>query len=91
MSKKKTVKELKTLTALPKDEYIAMMKELNPDMTDSDLADMFPDGWQANHIDISDNNYDSFKKTQIIIDSQLEEQFCGGYESNDDLFFEDEY
>ena len=91
MSKKKIVKELKTLTALPKDEYIAMMKELNPDMTDSDLADMFPDGWQANHIDISDNNYDSFKKTQIIIDSQLEEQFCGGYESNDDLFFEDEY
>jgi hypothetical protein len=85
MSKKKTVKELKTLTTLPKDEYIAMMKELNPDLTDNDLRDMFPEGWEANHIDISGNNYDSFRKTQILIDSQLEEQFCGGYESDDDF------
>jgi len=88
MSKKKTVKELKTLVELPKDEYIAMMKEINPDLTDADVADMFPDGWQANHIDISGNHYDSFRKHQLIIDSQLEEQFCGGYESIDEPFFD---
>lgn len=86
MSKKKTtVKELKTLTTLPKDEYIAMMRELNPDLTDSDLADMFPDGWEAKHTDIGGYDYDSFRKHQIIIDSQLEEQFCGGYESDEDF------
>lgn len=39
MSKKKT-KQLKTLSELPKDEYIAMMKELNPDLTDAELEDM---------------------------------------------------
>ena len=82
---KKIIKELKTLVELPKDEYIAMMKEINPDLTDADLVDMFPDGWQAKHIDISGNNYDSFRKTQIMIDSQLEEQFCGGYESDEDF------
>ena len=82
---KKAVKQLKTLVELPKDEYIAMMKELNPDLTENDLRDMFPDGWQANHIDISGYKYDSFAKHQMIIDSQLEEQFCGGYESDEDL------
>jgi len=39
MSKKKT-KQLKTLSELPKDEYIAMMKELNPDLTAAELEDM---------------------------------------------------
>ena len=90
MSKKK-IKALKTLTELPKEEYIAMMKELNPDLTEDDLRDMFPDGWQANHKEIGTYNYDSFRDTQIIIDSQLEEQFCGGYESDDDLFFGEDY
>lgn len=84
MSKKK-INELKTLTELPKEEYIAMMKELNPDLTEDDMRDMFPDGWQANHIDISGYNYDSFAKQQMIIDAQLEEQFCGGYESEEDF------
>lgn len=81
---KKSVKQLKELTELPKEEYIAMMRELNPDLTDKDLADMFPDGWEANHIE-TNYKYDDFAKHQIIIDSQLEEQFCGGYESYDDF------
>ena len=85
MSKKK-IDELKALTELPKDEYIAMMKELNPDLTDADLQDMFPAGWQKNHVSFSESHYDDFRKHQLIIDAQLEEQFCGGYESNDDDF-----
>jgi hypothetical protein len=86
MSKKK-IDALKDLTNLPKEEYIAMMKELNPDLTDPDLAEMFPQGWEANHIDIN-YNYDSFAKQQMIIDAKLEEDFCGGYESDDELFFD---
>jgi len=39
MSKKKT-KQLKTLTELPREEYIVMMRELNPDLTDAELEDM---------------------------------------------------
>jgi hypothetical protein len=84
MSKKK-IQQLKTLTQLPKDEYIAMLKELNPDLTDADITDMFPDGWEAKHTTISEYNYDSFRNTQILIDSQLEDQFCGGYDSDEDF------
>jgi hypothetical protein len=86
MSKKK-IDALKELTQLPKDEYISMMKELNPDLTEKDLAEMFPQGWEANHNDIN-YNYDSFRKHQLIIDAQLEEQFCGGYESDDEPYFD---
>lgn len=81
---KKKINELKTLTELPKDEYIAMIKELNPDLTESDLAEMFPQGWESNHKDIS-YNYDSFAKHQMIIDAQLEDQFCGAYDSDEDF------
>lgn len=85
MSKKK-IQQLKTLTELPKEEYIAMMKELNPDLTDADLQDMFPAGWQKNHVTFKDSHYEDFRKHQLAIDASLEEQFCGGYESYDDDF-----
>ena len=85
---KKTVKQLKTLTELPKDEYIAMMKELNPDMSEDDLRDMFPEGWQKQHVTLKDSSYEDFRKHQLAIDAQLEEQFCGGYDSLDDDFMD---
>jgi len=85
---KKTLKQLKALSELPKDEYVAMLKELNPDLTDADLQDMFPAGWEKNHVSFNDTHYDDFRKHQLAIDAQLEEQFCGGYESSDDSFFD---
>ena len=84
---KKTKKQLETIIELPKDEYIAMMKEINPDLTDNDLADMFPAGWEEKNFTVNNYRYDDFAKHQMIIDSQLEEQFCGGYESDDDFDF----
>jgi len=84
---KKTSKQLKTLSELPKEEYIAMIKELNPDLTDADLQDMFPAGWEKSHVSFNDTHYDDFRKHQLAIDAQLEEQFCGSYELDEDFHY----
>ena len=73
---KQILQQLKTLIELPKDEYITKAKELNPDLTEKDLADMFPAGWEAKHIEMN-YRYADFAKHQMIIDAKLEEQFCG--------------
>jgi hypothetical protein len=82
---KKTSKQLKTLSELPKEEYIAMIKELNPDLTETDLQDMFPEGQQKNHVSFNESHYDDYRKHQLAIDAQLEDQFCGGYELDEDF------
>ena len=65
-----TMKErLNILINLPKHQFDAVIKLINPKVSDSDLSPMFPEGWNDN-----DNwpefkyDYNSFRATQIQID-----------------------
>jgi hypothetical protein len=61
--------KLEILSKLPKHQFDAVIKLINPKVTNEDLKPMFPEGW-------ADNNnwpefkydYDSFRTTQIQID-----------------------
>jgi hypothetical protein len=69
-----TMKErLNNLLNLPKHQFDAVIKLINPKLTNEDLKPMFPKEWSA------DSNwpefkydYDSFRKIQIEIDDYAE-------------------
>ena len=61
--------KLEVLIKLPKIQFDAVIKLINPKMIDSDLEPMFPEGWDdESRWFMSQYNYDSFRKTQIEID-----------------------
>lgn len=61
--------KLEVLIKLPKQQFDAVIKLINPKVTDEDLVPMFPANWSDN-INWTEfkYNYDSFRKTQIEID-----------------------
>lgn len=61
--------KLEVLIKLPKIQFDAVIKLINPKMTDEDLMPMFPEGWDyESRWFMPQYNYDSFRKTQIEID-----------------------
>ena len=61
--------KLEVLIKLPKQQFDAVIKLINPKVTDEDLVPMFPANWSDNINWIEFKyNYDSFRKTQIEID-----------------------
>lgn len=70
-----TKENLKTLIQLPIHQYNAIIKLINPKLTNEDLQPMFPEGWDDNNKwPKFTNNYESFRKYQIQIDEELERQ-----------------
>ena len=65
--------KLESLVSLPKNHFDAIIKLINPKVTDSDLAPMFPKGWadDSKWFDTT-YNYDSFRYIQIQIDEYNE-------------------
>jgi hypothetical protein len=68
---------LQTLISLPKHQFNAVIKLINPKLNDNDLRPMFPGGWDRDECWLSgDYNYDAFRMHQIIIDNKLENIYC---------------
>lgn len=61
--------KLEILIKLPKQQFDAIIKLINPKVTDEDLRPMFPEHYykNANWPEFK-YDYDSFRKTQIQID-----------------------
>lgn len=61
--------KLEVLIKLPKQQFDAVIKLINPKVTNEDLTPMFPQGWSDNENWSNINfDYDSFRTTQIAID-----------------------
>lgn len=61
--------KLEILLSLPRNHYNAVIKLINPALTDEDLKPMFPQGWNDDkNWPQPKYNYDSFRHTQIQID-----------------------
>lgn len=73
-----TMKErLTILINLPKPQFNAVIKLINPKVSDSDLSPMFPEGWSDNsNWPEFKYDYDSFRSIQIQID-ELNEKMAG--------------
>ena len=61
--------QLEILVSLPRHQYDAVIKLINPVLTDEDLKPMFPQGWNDDsRWSQPKYNYDSFRHIQIQID-----------------------
>jgi hypothetical protein len=61
--------KLEVLIKLPKQQFDAVIKLINPKVTDSDLEPMFPKDWDdESRWFMPQYNYDSFRHIQIQID-----------------------
>jgi len=69
----KQMRDLERLATMQEEEF----RRANPD-----YQPMFPAGWEAdkNWPDLSKNNYDSFRSTQIQIDDHME-RMAGCYDT----------
>lgn len=69
--------KLEILVRLPKQHFDAVIKLINPNVTDQDLLPMFPANWSDNqNWPEFKYDYDSFRSTQIEID-YLREKMAG--------------
>ena len=70
-----TKENLKTLITLPRHQFDAIIKLINPKLNDNDLRPMFPEQWNDNtNWPEFKYSYDSFRIHQLRIDEQLEKQ-----------------
>ena len=75
-----TKENLKTLIQLPIHQYNAIIKLINPKLTNEDLQPMFPEGWDDNNkwpLESKESNAERWEKWQphqIRIDAELERQ-----------------
>jgi hypothetical protein len=67
---------LQTLITLPRHHFDAIIKLINPKLSNNDLRPLFPEGWDRDECwPDGKYNYDAFRKYQVIIDEQAEEMF----------------
>ena len=75
--------QLEILSKLPKQQFDAVIKLLNPKVTDEDLKPMFPEGWDhgvhwsefSHDKQTNAEFWDKWQYHQIQIDYQLEKSF----------------
>ena len=71
-----TKENLQTLIDLPRHHFDAIIKLINPKLSDNDLRPLFPEGWDKDECWTNGNyNYDEFRKYQIVIDQKAEDMF----------------
>lgn len=74
----KTVENLQTLIQIPAHQFNAVIKLINPDVTDKDLEPMFPEGWALDSNwpvesrRTAAQEYEAFKSIQLRIDNHNE-------------------